>query len=814
MTDYLRFLFSVADRDRIDSTTIIVTETSFDPTPASAAARWPESIRLQFRVRDPANGAPELRMIFPGEVAFTPDAPTGTQVLPAVGSINFTGTMVDQSSFDTWPAKGSLRIHASERAVLDDLKKFNKIGAIGYPPTVAWFAPVAITRPFINDALLNGLERKGIPDPATNATIANTDPSWLEHAVTGFYARTYFPVLKPHRPPSGTAVDRNLDDVIRFPMPRVVMDAAGDVDLTITLVALRSVAERDQFPGANPFAVDRFHPGHPDYEIIPARLFLQDQRSELIGATAGNVVADAAIGTNTFVRDRKAELATLGFGDLGPADNSYGLRARWAVREFQIYAKMPQIATEPVGSAGEYAQRLNPVANPLVYDGPINGFINAMTRERIALWLRPANRFRCPVVITARTGTNYQAVAPNGDNLWLHNQVPDTSPRMHVRDLSGYYALPPQDTRDATVGGNRHIVLGYYQSRALGGPNMEANLHSWASMALDSVPMTGIAEATMAAQPAHATLWSTYLTMLPTIGAEAALRFDLVNAWDSDATISIPFFHYNLHAGELDALLAYLKASAPATFERAIGFFGITPDVEWPNTVNFQGKRTANLQIVQAPGARFTNLSKTQGEENYFKTWHWFYRFVMANRVFGDWKKAAFDFARWRLADILSKPMTRRPAGNTAIVPHDGAAQAVPLSRVFTSELATGMLLRWHVRFPEHIITDVANADGGTLEVAGPRLWNALAKAQTPVTNGGIDVNWSAAVATWSSEHEAAMIAGMLSEAEEVSDNLHTGLTDAGTLSRQGHTLSRERGSFEFASPLTDLSEDPVIQVV
>ncbi len=802
MTDYLRLIFSESDRDRIEPTSVVVTETPFDPAPADANARWPEGARLQFRVRDPAAGAPQLRMVFPGEIAFIPVAPVAPQVLPAVGSINFTGSKVDQGSFDTWPSRGSLRINASERAVIDDLNRSNKIEVIGYPPTVAWFAPVMITRPFINDTLLNGLDRGEIIDPGTQAEIPTNDPLWLEHAVAGFYARTYFPLLRPHRPPSGTPVNRDLDDVIRFPMPLVVMDVAGNVDLTITLATLRSLAEREQFPGENPWGVDRFHPGHPDYESIPSRFFLQEQRGELIGAASGNAVADAIVGTNTFVRDRKAELSELGFGELGPADNSYARRARWAVREFQIYAKMTQIATEPAGSTGEYSQRLNAVANPRIYDGPTNGFLNAMTRERIAFWFRPTSRFRCPVVVTARTGPTYQGVAPNGDNLWLHDQVSDPAPRMHVRDLSGHYTLPPTDARDATVGGNRHIVLGYYLSDGQGGPNMEPGRHSWATMALTSEAMTGIAEATMATAPVNAALWSTYLTMLPTVEAETSLRFDVINAWDADATISVPFFHYNLHAGELNALLAYVKAKAPLTFEAAIEFFDAKPDAVWPETEHFQGKRTANLQIVQTPGYRFTNVPRQQIAENQFKTWHWFYRFVMANRVFPDWKRVAFDFARWRMKDLRTQAMSGKPDDNDAIVPHGAPGQAVTIGDVFTSELTIGMLLRWHVKRPSHIILDIEDPDGsGRIDVAGPKLWDALKKAQTPATNGGLNLDWGASLTNWTSDYEMALIAGLISAAGAVDAGLQTNLEDAGTFRRQGHLLSRVRNSFSFVPP-------------
>lgn len=791
MTDYLRFLFTPADRDRIDPNSISVDVTPFDPAPTNADARWPESLRLRFRVQDPEHGAPQLRMIFPGEIRYAPNPLTGAQVLPTTDSIDFNGSNVEVSSFNTWPNRGDVRIFANARTVTDDLAKDNKLDGIGRQPTVAWFGPVEITRDFINDTVLNGLDRRVL---ATTPPLTGADAGWPAEAVTQFYAGRYMPLLRPHQPPTGTPVDRNLDDVIRFPMPCVVMDAAtGQVDLTITMAIPRSGAERAVFPGTNPHNVNQYHPGHPTFEIIPTRVFFQQERTELIGATAGNAVADTVIAADTFVRDRKTELQTLGFGDLGPADNTYPRRAKWAVREFQIYSKMANVATEPAGAAGEYAQRLNQVANGLVYDGPINGYLNAMTRERMDFWLR--NRYRCPVVVTARTGAGFQNLAPNGENLWTHDQLTSEDPRMFVRDLSGHYPLPAADARDIQVGGNRQIVLGFYKNRAQGGPNMMASRHSWASMGLDSTHMTGVAENAMANQPAHAAMWSTYLTILPTIEEEAALRFDVVNAWDSNATISVPYFHYNLHAGELGGLLAFISHSVPATFRTAVEFFGAKPEKTWPNTHNLQAKRTSKLQIVRQPGYTFENLPNTQAEENYFKTWHWFYRFVMAIRVFDDWKRAAYDFARVRVQDLRATRMTDRPAGNTAVIPQDNGGNNVTIGQVFTSEMAMGLLLRWQVYRPGHV------AAGGANPNAGERLWNALARAQNPAQNGGINVNWGGDVAAWTNDHEAALIAGVDAEGSSVSTGLQDGFNGIQAFTRQGHNLSSNRNSFRFDAP-------------
>ncbi len=73
---------------------------------------------------------------------------------------------------------------------------------------------------------------------------------------------------------------------------------------------------------------------------------------------------------------------------------------------------------------------------------------------------------------------------------------------------------------------------------------------------------------------------------------------------------------------------------------------------------------------------------------------------MIANRVFQQWRLVAYDFARRRLQDVRSAPMTGKPAGNSTIVPHDAAGAAVSIGAVYTSELANGLLLRWHVYRP------------------------------------------------------------------------------------------------------------------
>lgn len=797
MTDFLRLLLTPTDLARIDAASIVVTETPFRPVPASAADPRPQSLRLQFRITNPAAGAPQLRMIFPGEVCFQPVAPTGAQQMPAAANITFTGQDVDAVAFANWPGRGVLRVQANATKITKALTKDNKMAGIGVPPLIAWFDPVVITREFLNDAVLNGMTRRKIVitnPPNPDQAFEGTTIGWNTHAVERFYQGLYRPLLDINK---ATPLNRNLDDVIRFPMPEVPMTATGDVDIRITLGWPRSASEIAEFVIPNPLYLPELHPGHPNVETLPTRVFFQQHRTQIIGAPAGNAVVDAIIGGNTFAQTAKANLNACGFGNLGPADNSFDRRAHWAVREFQIYSKMQNVATEPAVAVGEYANRLQQAANPMLYTGPINGFLNAATRERLELWVDPGQRLRCPVVVTARTSASgFATAATGGDNLWAHNDLADETPRVFVRDLSSYYAnLTPIDACDVSVNGNRFIVLGYFESDGQGGPEMGAS-HSWSNMGVDAVRLTGVTQEVIFGAEGNGAMRSTYLTVIPTIEEETLSRFDVVNAWDNNATISIPLFHYTLHSGELGGLLSYMDDREPETFATAISFFGMKPGKLWANIHHEQAKRTSPMQHIREAGGTWANVPGNQTDENYLKNWHWFYRMVMANRLNDNWKLRAYEYARIRIQDLLGVAMTHKPKGHPAIPPVAAGGAAAMLGQVFTSEAAIAILLRWHVNRSAHI------AGGGVAPHAAEGLWDVMRRAQVPAQNGGHNLVWNKNVATWGNNHEAALIEAIIGQVATFDTNLSERLVEIrDTAPVVGHNLSRDRGSLHFHAP-------------
>src|SRR5262245_57943939 len=93
------------------------------------------------------------------------------------------------------------------------------------------------------------------------------------------------------------------------------------------------------------------------------------------------------------------DLAELGFKLVGPADGQLGRSTFWAIREFQIYAKMPSVAQESGTGSGRYVDRLQQVVNTQRYTGPVSGVANTATLELMAHWRQ--HRWRCPVVVEA-----------------------------------------------------------------------------------------------------------------------------------------------------------------------------------------------------------------------------------------------------------------------------------------------------------------------------------------------------------------------------------------------------------------------------
>ena len=448
---------------------------------------------------------------------------------------------------------------------------------------------------------------------------------------------------------------------------------------------------------------------------------------------------------NGFIRQLQRDLKTLGFALVGEPDGTFGRHTAWAVREFQIYAKMPKLAQEAPtgpGASGEYLDRLSALVNPKLYDGPISGVVNADTRKALQLWT--LSRLRCPVVINAWSlsgGAPDTIVTPN---LWLNDDLIQPAPRVYARDFSGYYNFP------ASHGASDPIVLGDYQQLGdFDGPHSQPPKHTWPEAEVLPETLVGVGTGALSAAQK-----STFKVVRAVAEQECLGFFDSMNAYDN-AVLSAGLFHWVLgltsgnrtvSGGELPAYLAYLGTVDGAAALKAFEFFGIRPDKEWGESgaAMAQPNRTYLSWVrQQCEDGTYRGVPKVADDADYFRGWHWFYRFAMAGRTVEGFRRRMWHMARIRFRDVLSTPWGE----GVADVSSGTSTRPATIGDVFTSEQAVGIILRWHVNRPSHVV------EGNS---AGEHLRNAFARASVGSTSP----------TDWGDDQEATLISGLVAQAD------------------------------------------------
>jgi hypothetical protein len=185
--------------------------------------------------------------------------------------------------------------------------------------------------------------------------------------------------------------------------------------------------------------------------------------------------------------------------------------------------------------------------------------------------------------------------------------------------------------------------------------------------------------------------------------------------------------------GELCGFLAYLADFKTPAFVEAFERFGWRIGEQW---IDATGDRTGqalfdsgqrkytSFLAQQDDNGDYVPRGLTHDEANYFRNWHWHYRWVMAGRTIDGFRKGMWDMVRIRLRDILSTPFPAE-AGISDVPDGSGGTRTATIGDRFTSEKAVGMLLRWHIFRPFEICA------GGE---AGPRVLGAVATAGDPST--------------------------------------------------------------------------------
>lgn len=432
-------------------------------------------------------------------------------------------------------------------------------------------------------------------------------------------------------------------------------------------------------------------------------------------------------------------LAELGFKLVGPPTGEINLRTEMAVREFQRYAKLPVVARENM-SAENYVDRLSPAAVPLEnrYSGHIHGLLDEATKKAIEHW--KTSELRCPLVVQAWEikGGKPVKVIKGADNLWLHDDkadlirdTPKRKVRVFARDFSQSYPIPAEYT-DPDI---NMIVLGYYQpskNKKLGGPRSIAPNHTR--------PVSEILPENLIGKPFDDLTdaeKSTFRVVRASSELECEGFYDSLNCSDN-AFVSLGPCHWTLgildldsasgavDKGELGAYFAYLAEAEPSAFQDALGRWGIAFE-DWG--INGSGlldglgrKKYISTIKQQTEDGTFEGVPRDATHWNFFKTWHWFYRFQASCRSIEGFRRRMWDMARIRLRDILDAPW--KPGA----LPQEWGPQKI--KDIFNSELAIAMLLRWHIFRPGHVI------DGG---MTSDRLTAIFKLANIPKPAGSPD---------------------------------------------------------------------------
>lgn len=421
-------------------------------------------------------------------------------------------------------------------------------------------------------------------------------------------------------------------------------------------------------------------------------------------------------------------------------DGGFGRYTQWAVREFQCHAKLGYAAKEDVDSTEKrYMPRLFKLSQspPKLTgdarypdDGRISGALNEKTRAALQAWADGV--LRCPVIVYATTdtrdGSNLDKIVK--ENLWLHNDLASNNPRMYAIDYSNYYfnlpldLFPPQNSYNGlvsryggkvTFSGNtfpKPIVLGYYDKAYDGGPCVVAGRHTWDQSYVEIRPDTLIGKGGNNGIGLSDKELSTFKVIRTVSHFECYAFFDCINAYD-DVTISFGPCHWTAHscmggeadatgARELPAFLAYVKYIYPENYKAFFGVFGLGTKSKWPIKIS-GGVNTYNDKFMMQTEDGEQNLygnSDRLNENKYLKSWHWFYRFIMATRISTYLHRAMWHFTRIRIGDILNHEFEF-----TIGQGKETKTKKIKVGQYATSEKAVVMLLRYHIRYPGNLFT-------------------------------------------------------------------------------------------------------------
>jgi hypothetical protein len=674
-------------------------------------------------------------------------------------------------------------------------------------------------------ALLRGSRGPARPSPAASAPRAPTkdeeaDGSLPEPFFGDAAGETWRVIARPGSP--AASVDQRAGDLmvrrsggagrewLCVPVPDAdgrTMFGSDDRLRAGTLILRRSRARERPAAAAAPAL-------GMDAEDLPARYggyMLQrgddDARQIWGGRRRGAGDTQPAAGQTGFVMKLQEELRELGFLVVGTPDGRFRWPTEWAMREFQHEADSRWLAQEQAPSANpppRYVDRLAQVQTPSSQLTPsiVCGWLSANDAARIDLWL--ANRWRCPVVIEAWRSADLDASGqpragrqPREQNIWRHTEPAQQAWRVLARDFSRRY-----DVTALGRGADDMRVLGYRETAQKGGPQSVPPHHVWPEAEITPLSMTGRAIGSLTAEEL-----STFKVVRAFSETECEGYLDSLNCWDNVILSAGPGHwpigeaHWSAaqpgwpEGGELGGFLAYLRRHYPEAYFRLTDL-AIQPAKMWdPSDARFfsrsQRRYHSRLQWRRpAHDSAFETVPLDPEDMSYFKSWRWVYRFQMAARTDAQYRRAMWDYARIRVRDVLATPW-----GAGLQVGTGSAARPATIGDVFRSERNVAMVVRWHIRFPAHVVS------GGH---AGAKMRDVLAAA-------GI----AADPTTWGDVEETRLTNAIMA-APSVPDTMDTVRNwptwtaaanrnrfalDLSPLPAAERTLRADRGSFRLSAP-------------
>ena len=483
--------------------------------------------------------------------------------------------------------------------------------------------------------------------------------------------------------------------------------------------------------------------------------------------------------TPNEITELRKQLTALGFNLLFDVADQPTAWLRHAVREFQIYARLPRVAKVKPGSENElrWLDRLEAVENTKRYQGQIDGIYD---RVRLQPYLDhwAAEKYRCPVVAeifvndgktkwpeleadsTEVRGNYWRYDDPRIEKFAKASKDKDPYGKLQVRvsDLTGFFE--PQHSAPVKSGRIRkHSVRPAGKNKAdvwIGGFVGDSRI---VTSTAEVLPTTFTdREWTQLSDQAQRTF-----RVVRAVSEQECLGYlQSINGYD-DAWMSLGPCHWTLAlavpgnsnpnddagAGELPAFLAYWAATEDKDSKTKLTQpFGVEPKPAWtngkpPSKPGGACSYTGRLHWLSGPldgTAQYGPISKIE-DLNWIRTTHWFWRFLALARNVKSFRQRQWHMTRIRLRDILAYEID--PADRPG---KEAAQNKVAVSKLITSEAGVALLLRCHIR------------KSGFLDqrkLAHPSLRLALAFANIAEKDP----------AKWKANEESALIEGLLASA-------------------------------------------------